>query len=890
MDKFFFNKCRNLASFLVIPNPVNKNNLSAFICVKARLKKNPQQKDPIKTGSGINKLKFWRRVVYLSKVRFSNIAIVLFFVGFLGVLAVGMPAKGQEVPVLIRQGVDFYEKGDYLEAISVWKQALYGNNLAAKDAAVIYRNLGMAYRQVGQLSEAIKVWDLAAKFYQKSENSDGILLAKIRIEQGQTYSDLGQYRRAIELLKTAFDLDFNDKFTRAAALGALGNAFSGAGDYERAIEHYQEGLKLARELNQKVYVSTLLNNLGNLYIKRIERYSSQVNSAKLEGDGQEEEKLKELAKNDVLSAAEVFENNLQESATIGGFSEVRALLGYNNFLQKVEEPDPNNLERNRNKVLVILRSLPASRDKAFALIEVANQMTYGGKNFSAEALEILNEAIQVSRNIADRRAESFALGELGQLYEIAKNDAKAMEFTRLAQLAAQEARAAESLYLWQWQGARLLRKKGEFLGSKVGFEEAIATLESIRGDLVGANKELQFDFRDSVEPVYRQYMDLLLNLERNSPIDNQQNIRKALDVLDLLKLAELQNFFGDECVEVAQDTVKKDGRLMDKTAAIVYSVILPNQTSMILELADGTLKNFRIALKEEQIKEEINALRSLLERRSTNEYLTQSQKVYDLLIRPLEADLAAVKPKTLVFVNDGVLRGIPMAALHDGKSYLIEKYAISTTASLSLTASLPLERQNLEALMAGLTVAKPPFAALSNVEAEVSGVEKILGGKSILDKEFTLANLQNKLAEGGYPIVHLATHGKFGVDTASTFLLAYDTRISVEEIDRLLRVNLRLPVQLLTLSACQTAAGDNRSALGIAGVAVRAGVKSALASLWYINDASTVPLIEEFYRQLRQPEITKAEALRQAQLILIKNEDYAHPAVWSPFIVIGNWL
>ncbi|MCT7948200.1 CHAT domain-containing protein [Ancylothrix sp. C2] len=854
MDKFFIKKWRKFAFFLA------------------------------------NGFRFWRRVVYLSKLRFYKVAIVLFFVGFLGVLAMEVPANSQEVPVLIRQGVDFYEKGDYLEAISVWKQALSGNSLPAKEAAVIYRNLGMAYRQVGQLSEAIKVWDLAADFYQKSENSDGILLAKIRIEQGQTYSDLGQYRRAIELLKTALDLASNDKFTRAAALGALGNAFSGAGDYDRAIERYQEGLKLARELNQKVYVSTLLNNVGNLYIKRAERYAIQANSARLEGDDKEEENLKKLAKNDRLSAADVFEVNLLESSAVGGFSEVRALLGYNNFLQKIEEPDPNILERNINKVLGILRSLPASRDKAFGLIEIGNQMSYGGKVFSLEALEILNEAIQVSRNIADRRAESFALGELGKLYETAKNDQKAMEFTRLAQLAAQEVRAAESLYLWQWQGARLLRKNGEFLAAKVGFEEAIATLESIRGDLVAANKELQFDFRDSVEPVYRQYIDLLLSSEINLPTNNQQNIRKALDVLDLLKLAELQNFFGDECVEVAQDTVKKDGRLVDKSAAIVYSVILPNQTYLILELADGRLKNFTVLVKEEEIKEEINALRSLLERRSTNEYLTQSQKVYELLIRPLEVDLIAVKPKTLVFVNDGVLRQVPMAALHDGERFFIEKYAISTTASLSLTASLPLERQNLEALMAGLTVAKPPFSALSNVEAEVNGVEKILGGKSILDKDFTLANLENALAEGVYPIVHLATHGKFGVDTESTFLLAYDTRISVEEIDRLLRVNLRQPVQLLTLSACQTAAGDNRSALGIAGVAVRAGVKSALASLWYINDASTVPLIEEFYRQLRQPEITKAEALRRAQLMLIKNEDYAHPAVWSPFIVIGNWL
>jgi CHAT domain-containing protein len=130
-------------------------------------------------------------------------------------------------------------------------------------------------------------------------------------------------------------------------------------------------------------------------------------------------------------------------------------------------------------------------------------------------------------------------------------------------------------------------------------------------------------------------------------------------------------------------------------------------------------------------------------------------------------------------------------------------------------------------------------------------------------------------------------------------LLSFDSRITLEQIDEVLREaklsqkrsrRNQQPVELLTLSACQTAAGDNRAALGIAGVAVRAGVRSALASLWNINDEATVPLIEEFYTQLEQPNVTKAEALQKAQLQMIAHLEYSHPAVWSPFILIGNWL
>ena len=432
------------------------------------------------------------------------------------------------------------------------------------------------------------------------------------------------------------------------------------------------------------------------------------------------------------------------------------------------------------------------------------------------------------------------------------------------------------------------------------YEQAIGTLQSICEDIVAANQDLQFDFRDAVEPVYRELIALLLdspdasNTDVRSQVVNstiRQNISKAIDISELLKLAKLQNFFGDECVQIALDNAKSNAREEDLSAAVVYSVILGDRTEMVLQLPDKTLTHHRVKMSAEQLQHEIDSLRLLLEKRATDEYLSQAEKIYDVLMRPLEADLAAANSKTLVFVNDGVLRKVPMTALHDGKQFLIEKYAIATTPSLSLTTRSSLERTNLQALILGLTVERPPFTALLNVNDEANGVQKILKGIKLLDRDFTQKNLLSQLQKQSYPIVHMATHGKFGADAASTFLLTYDSQLTIEQIDNILRGSRSgQPVELLTLSACQTAAGDNRSALGIAGVAVRAGVKSALASLWFINDESTVPLVEEFYTQLRQSKVTKAEALRRAQIKMIKDRDNSHPAVWSPFILIGNWL
>ena len=228
-----------------------------------------------------------------------------------------------------------------------------------------------------------------------------------------------------------------------------------------------------------------------------------------------------------------------------------------------------------------------------------------------------------------------------------------------------------------------------------------------------------------------------------------------------------------------------------------------------------------------------------------------------------------------------------MAALYDGKQFLVEKYAIATTIGLHLTSNKKSKLDNANALIFGLSTEIPPFAPLPNVPKETKDIQEILGGVRFLDKDFTLVNVEQHIKKDNYSIVHLATHGKFGADPNSTFLQVFDRRVSLNEFEEVLRQS-KHPIELLTLSACQTAAGNDRSTLGIAGVALRAGVRTTFASLWFVNDADTLPLIENFYKLLQQPGITKAEALRQAQIKLIKDPN-GHPAIWSPFILVGNW-
>lgn len=776
----------------------------------------------------------------------------------------------------VEQGIEAYRSGKPNEAIDLWQAALLGIT-APEQQATVLNNLAIAYRQTGQLSLALAAWEKAIKIYRSEKD---VKLAAFLTEQAQVYSDLGQNSQAISLLEEAIALSQQnqDRLTQSAAQGALGNALAANGEYDRAIEAHKISLNLARDFKNYGFIASALNNLGNVYVSRHIRQQDRAEFADRQGEDPEFLRLARSARQDLDLAKNYFIESAEVAIT--PLNRAKALTN----LYSLQDTKAGKQISNWDLVKQLLSTVPTSAQKAYALIKLAPNLSD-----RASALSTLEEALAIARNLGDIRGESFALGSLGQLYEQNRQYERAIDLTQKAQFAAQKIGAADSLYRWQWQAGRILRATGEKERAIAAYRGAIATLQTIRGDLLAVNQELQFDFRSSVEPIYRSSIELLLELQTKSP--NNNTLSEVIDTLELLKIAELENFFGDECVEVSKQTLSLDNLLARSNSAVVYSVILDDRTQIILRSPNGLLTSYPIEIAKQELEREVDRLRYFLEYRATEQYLPHAQKVYDLLVRPLEKDLETINPSTIVWINDGVLRNIPMAALYDGKQFLIEKYAIATTPSLNLTTSKTLDRSQLQVLSVGLTVARPPFAALNNVKAEVEAVNKILGGKELLDEKFTLTNLETQLTKKNYNIVHIATHGKFGVDGDSTFLVGFDRQIGIDSLDNLLRSRPSSePVELLTLSACQTAAGDDRAALGIAGVAVRAGVESALATLWYINDLATVPLIEEFYQQLRQPGITKAEALRKAQIKMIGDINYNHPGVWSPFISIGNWL
>jgi len=357
-----------------------------------------------------------------------------------------------------------------------------------------------------------------------------------------------------------------------------------------------------------------------------------------------------------------------------------------------------------------------------------------------------------------------------------------------------------------------------------------------------------------------------------------------------------------------------------KKPAIIYTLVRPEQLDLIIVPPSGIPINKSIpAARREALKEVVTKFRSEIVhpgKRNSQSYLPPAQQLYQWIIAPLEAELKAQGIDTLVFSMDAGLRRLPLAALHDGSQFLVEKYSIGLIPTVNLTDTNYQSLKDAEVLAMGASQFAE-YIPLPTVPLELSNITSEWRGNSFLNESFTLKNLQQQRKERQYRIIHLATHGEFrpGVPSHSYIQLS-DTKLTLDRIAEL-GWNQAPKVELLVLSSSRTAVGDdNDIELGFAGLAVQAGVKSVLATLWYVRDEGTLGLMAEFYHFLKVAPI-KAEALRQAQIAMIKgqvridkgrlilsnlnkelelppelgmgnSEILSHPFYWSGYTMIGS--
>ncbi|MEM8832112.1 MAG: CHAT domain-containing protein [Cyanobacteria bacterium P01_G01_bin.19] len=419
----------------------------------------------------------------------------------------------------------------------------------------------------------------------------------------------------------------------------------------------------------------------------------------------------------------------------------------------------------------------------------------------------------------------------------------------------------------------------------------MAILQSLKSDLVAVSSEVQFTFRESVEQIYREYVSLLLNSEQ----PEETKLIAARNALDSLQLAELENFFQATCLDAQPVVIDRVIDKEDTITAIIYPIVLSDRFEIIVKLPQQPLRHYTTPIDNSNRVERILArISQTLSQRNSRETLPLSQIIYSWIVEPAAADLADNQIETLVFVLDSPLRNIPISILHDGQQYLIEKYAVAITPGLQLIQPQAIATRELKALTAGLTQARLGFPPLEYVSRELDTIQsEIASTQQLVDRDFTNDALQRQISQVSFPIVHLATHGQFSSNAEDTFIITWNDRLNVNQLGNLLQIGDRgeqQAIELLVLSACETLAGDRRAALGLAGVAVKAGARSTLATLWRVNDEATSALMSQFYQELATQNLTKAQALRQAQLTLLKSDRFESPYFWASYVLLGNWL
>jgi CHAT domain-containing protein len=821
-------------------------------------------------------------------------------------------------------------RGRAADAVATWERSVQIHTQlgSLEEAAESQINQARALQSLGLYSRAIIVLQTALS----TPEDPRLLLAREAVTDENQTGELTNEELTRRLQK------LTNSANTVAALQGLGDSLQIVGKLDQAHMLLEHSLTLAQTLPSPdaAAIASIHLSLGNvtraeaiakLRINNltVKQAVAQLQTLPLLSPVQQElqHKRTEDAKEfdaQTIQALDFYQQAADSSSP--AIIQVQAHLNrLNLFLDKQEGTEA---EATVGQINALINRFPPTRTAIDAQINFAQSLKRMAKieTFPAsqaaqrlQAAQLLATARQQAIALGDPQAESYASGSLGQLYEDIQQWTEAAALTQqaLEKVNAvsvinlpQNVYDADLAYRWQYQLGRIRAAQNDKTGAIAAYEAAAKILNGrLSLDVVSSNLSYQFSFnQDAQQPVHQAWMDLLLS---DNP--SQPDLQQVREISTSLLETQLNSFLQEPCAVVTPQQVDQVVEESAQKTAIFYPVILPDRLEVIVKLpGTSALYRYHHEIPAEQLLETLSNLQIALEEDYTFALVKSlSKQLYDWMVKPVASQLEAKQIDTLVFTLDRRLQSIPMAALYDGEQYLIEKYAVSEILGLKFDSSKQsLQPDELKVIGAGLSIASPAVSAggedirglflpLGYVKDELQVIsESKIHSVTLLDEQFTLENFNTQLNEEKFPIVHLATHGQFSFDPKRTFLLTADpTAVDVDQLAGLFRVRgqVRLDaIELLILNACETASGDDLATLGIAGAAVRAGARSAIASLWTLDDAPSVSFARTLYENLQRPNVSRAEAVRQAQLVLLQNPQYKHPRYWSPYILAGNWL
>jgi CHAT domain-containing protein len=549
----------------------------------------------------------------------------------------------------------------------------------------------------------------------------------------------------------------------------------------------------------------------------------------------------------------------------------------------------------------------------------------------------LRAAQQWAQQAGDVALRADAADAIAQLYESQGRLADAEEINRGGIDAAgglPEGQAPLRLVRLEWRAARLAQRRGDSALAIAHYMRAAQRLEAIHQDLPVEDARGRSTFQTLQRPVIAGLTDLLLqDVDTLGPDVQQARLASALRLTEQAHQAELQDYLGDRC---SVESLRPAGtEAVAAGVALVYPIILKDRLEVIVRTHDALLHH-AAPVSAAALGAEIQSFRSAMLDIGSSDYLQSAQHLQAWLIAPFATRLAQADVHALVVVPDSFLRLVPFAALHDGQQFLAQRYWISTVTGMTMTEPAAPRRKRAEALFVGLSIpgpvvdrllalgfhgadapassadrrtlqdsgAEPPPAAsfatreltlrsqlaLPGVQTEIQDLAPLTRSVWLLNDQFTVGRFEHEVQSGNYSVVHIASHSFFGGNAGDSFLLAYDNVIRIDQLQQLIAANdsSAAGIDLLTLSACDTATGDERAPLGFAGAAIKAQARSVLGSLWPVSDTATQQFMELFYQGLAH-HLGKSQAFTEAQRALMDSTQFSHPYYWAPFILTGDW-
>lgn len=853
-------------------------------------------------------------------------------------------ARPREAAMLNNIGNVYSDLADRPKALEYYDEALpiYHQTGDRPGEAKALNNIGNVYSALGDKQKALDGFNQALAIWRQAGDRAGEAKALNNI--GIAYSDLGEMQKALDSYSQTLTIAraIGDRVAEAQALNNMGEVYEDLDQQQKALDDFNQALPIWRQTGDRPEEAKALNNIGNI----------QRSLGEMQGAADDY--------NQALAIDRAVGNRAEEANALGNLGSVYDKPGEE---QKALDYD--------NQALAIDREVGDRSGEANAINNIG--VVYAEIGEKRKALDAYHEALPIAISVGDPLQEALidhnllkaeksdrpslaiyhgkqAVNNLqrvrGNIQQLDKSlqqsflSSKNDYYHDLADLLIEQGRLPEA------QQVLDLLKQQEYTDYVRG--EAANTLSPLA--LTSAEQQAEDDYQKSTAQTTAlgEQWAALRNIPKRTS-EQEQQFRKITDQLDTAAKGlegyynRLYTLLGEGSqannkLAVVQGDVSALADAISESphAVALYTLVGKERTSIIV-ITGSTAVAREYAITEKDLNQKVAALQQAL-RDPRSDAKPQAQDLYKILIGPVRADLDQAQAQTLVWSLDGVLRYVPIAALYDGSHYVAENYAsVSfTPVSIAHLSDQP-DFSNLSAVAMGISrqyeqdlPALPAVAGeLNDVvnDAQARDAQGVLPGTILLNGAFTEEAMENALRVP-HTLVHIASHFVFrpGDDSQSYLLLAGKDQeaggfhLTVADFRSDPRMALR-HTDLLTLSACDTGmsgnAGNGREVDGLGTTAQLKGAKAVISSLWEVNDASTGALMSDFYRRwaVGEGKVTKVEALRQAQLDLLRgkvsapsgasgrgfavseNESggqaatagYAHPYYWAPFVLMGNW-